>query len=81
MGWHKALVVGHTFAYQGGWGGSLWCCLRTRQPTHPPTHPDPPLPPPWGGGSVLLQSAGNTKTLCICPKKILSFSQYAIFEQ
>ena len=36
----------------GGGGGSLWGCLRTRQPTHPPklthppTHPDPPLPPP-----------------------------------
>ena len=30
---------------------------------------------------MLLQSAGNTKTLCICPKKNFSFSHYAIFEQ
>ena len=52
-------------------------------PASPPTHPDPPLPPPIGGGglSVLLQSAGKTKTLCICPKKILSFGHYGIFER
>ena len=52
--------LNQTFAYQprGGGGGSLWGCLRTRQPTHPPklthppTHPDPPLPPPGGGGGA-----------------------------
>ena len=31
--------------------------------------------------SVLLQSAGNTKTLCICPPKKLSFGHYGIFER
>ena len=57
----------------GGGGGSLWGCLRTRQPTHPPklthppTHPEPPL---RGGGSVLLQSAGNTKPCVFAEKKI-----------
>ena len=27
-----------------GGGGSFWGCLRTRQPTHPPTQADPPPP-------------------------------------
>ena len=29
----------------GGGGGSFWGCLRTGQPTHPPTQTPPPLLP------------------------------------
>ena len=62
LGWvHAAMARRRPLLTKGG--GSLWGCLGTRQPTHPPTHPDPP----HRGGSMLLQSAGNTKTLCICP--------------
>ena len=48
-----------------GGGGSLWGCLRTRQPTHPPklthppTHPDPPLPPHRAGAGFCLATLGG----------------------
>ena len=44
-GWSRPLLSN---GGRGG-GGSLWGCLRTRQPTHPPTQ-TPPYPPPLGGG-------------------------------
>ena len=65
----------------GGGGGSLWGCLRTRQPTHPPklthppTHPDPPLPPPGGGGVLLCcKNQLVTQKLCVFGQKKLCHS-------
>ena len=59
--------------------------LPQNQPAHPTTHPltqNPPTPQiGGGGGSVLSQSATNTKTLCICQKQLLCFRHYAISEQ
>ena len=60
-----------------GGGGSLWGCLRTRQPTHPPklthppTHPDRPYPPIGGGGGLCCYNQLVTQKPCVfAPKKI-----------